>query len=425
MIGSLTFISNVSYNPIISVAYAEIQTYEGTGEYEMSLYDDIRVAKMRARQRAEQIAKDRAGVYVRSYYRSEKSQLVEKEISAITNNITKIIDVKYEQREKVNHDGTKVITWIVDLKANIDTDGIQDYLDRDELEKLNLVNRNEELQKLKIENDNKIAELEHKIINAKTDDERLQIKREIKQNEREFLAICKLEEGFYLFQQINAYGAIEKYNEAMALDPNMEEVYIFRGLAYSMLLNYRQALADSNKYIELNLDFPEGYYVRGMAYFGLKDYKNALIDINKTIELNPKSLKADAYATRGMICLILKNYKKSLSDYNKALELESNNEFIYANRGLALVRLENYQQAMEDCNKAIELNPKCTVAYVNRSFVYLLGLKQYEQAMEDCNKAITLNPNLQWLIWLVDYFMKNSKITNRQFQITIKQLNYM
>ena len=72
---------------LTSVGDAEIKMYEGAGKYIACDYDSIDVAKLRAKARAEQAAKDRAGVYLASYSREKNFRLTDDEIYTITNNI--------------------------------------------------------------------------------------------------------------------------------------------------------------------------------------------------------------------------------------------------------------------------------------------------------------------------------------------------
>ena len=69
---------------------AEVQTYEGIGEYVMSDFETPDVAKQRAKAQAEQHCVEQAGVFVKSYTRVVNSAVTEDEVEAIANTIINI-----------------------------------------------------------------------------------------------------------------------------------------------------------------------------------------------------------------------------------------------------------------------------------------------------------------------------------------------
>ena len=57
--------------------------------------------------------------------------------------------------------------------------------------------------------------------------------------------------------------AIEAFNEAINLDPNIAGFYTMRGYAYSKVEKFREALEDFNKAIELDPEDAQNYSFRG------------------------------------------------------------------------------------------------------------------------------------------------------------------
>ena len=254
----------VSVLLMVSMVNAEIKMYDGVGKYVMSDFETPEIAKQRAKLRAEQAARRQAGVYLTSYSRSENFRLAENEISAITNNITNIVgEVKYEKKAAVV-DNMPVIIWTATLKANIDTDGILNYINRDEKDKVNIIQQNESLQRDIIKNDNEVEDLKKQAANAKTDEEKSQLKKKFTQAEKDFLAQQKLEEGNQLYYQRKYYEAIKKYNEALELKPNFVVAYNNRGVAYDEMGNHQGAIEDFNKIIKIE---PKNFSRRSERFF--------------------------------------------------------------------------------------------------------------------------------------------------------------
>ena len=62
--------------------------------------------------------------------------------------------------------------------------------------------------------------------------------------------------------------AIEAFNEAINLDPNIAGFYTMRGYCYSKIEKYKEALEDFTKAIELDPEDAQNYSFRG-AVFGI------------------------------------------------------------------------------------------------------------------------------------------------------------
>ena len=182
---------------------------------------------------------------------------------------------------------------------------------------------------------------------------------------------------------------VAHYSKAIELDPQYAPAYINRGNAYSLLKEYKRAIADLNKGIELNPQEALAYDNRGYAYIHLKEYEKAIADLDKAIELNQQ--EASAYGNRGNAYSLLKEYEIAIADYNKAIELNQQEASIYINRGNTYSLLKEYEKAITDYNKAIELNPQNASAYLN-----LAELKIIIGKYEDAAKIITMQtPHVQ------------------------------
>jgi AAA+ superfamily predicted ATPase len=88
--------------------------------------------------------------------------------------------------------------------------------------------------------------------------------------------------------------AIEHYNKALELKPDLLETYFNRALAYTRKGLYDKALEDLNKVIELNPNLAEAFYTRGLVYEYKQDYNQAITEYNKALEVDPGYTKAES-----------------------------------------------------------------------------------------------------------------------------------
>jgi tetratricopeptide (TPR) repeat protein len=80
--------------------------------------------------------------------------------------------------------------------------------------------------------------------------------------------------------RMNLYvDAIDCLNKAIALSPQMAELYDNRGVAKVKLHNYDDAMKDYNKAIELNSSFALAYTNRALLYIKLNKQEEACADV--------------------------------------------------------------------------------------------------------------------------------------------------
>jgi tetratricopeptide (TPR) repeat protein len=161
--------------------------------------------------------------------------------------------------------------------------------------------------------------------------------------------------------------ALEDYNNAIRLDPNIAKVYNNRGLTNMYLGRYEQALEDFNNSINLNNQESRTYYNRGEVFKTLNNYQRALEDYAKSIKLNP--LDKNVYNNRGNVYLKLSSYQRAISDFNAAIEIDPKDDKVYFNRAIAYENLSKYEKALSNFKMSAQLGNKQAQDYLNEKGV--------------------------------------------------------
>ena len=195
-----------------------------------------------------------------------------------------------------------------------------------------------------------------------------------------------------LLQESKWDALILVYTEMIALKGELKDratTYHNRGVAYSNIGRYEQALTDFDKAIGLNPLCSVFYWNRGKMYRVLGDNDHAIVDFNETIRLKPDD--ALAYYERGIAYANKAQFCEALADFDEAVELKPDEAVLYCGRGVTYSSIGNHGAAIADFGKAMELDPKNALAYQNCAFAYR-HLGQYEQAIRLASRAIRLNP---------------------------------
>jgi tetratricopeptide (TPR) repeat protein len=194
--------------------------------------------------------------------------------------------------------------------------------------------------------------------------------------------------------------AIEYFNQALRLNPNLADAYSYRGTIRHDKGDYQGAIQDYNQVLRINPHNADMYSSRGMARATLGDRWGAIQDYNQALEIDANC--AHAYLNRGHARLELEDFQGAIADCNQVLRIHPNRAtnvtvtglqaLALLNRGYARMQLEDYQGAMEDFNQTIQINPNLAEAYFNRGLSRAVQ-EEYQDAIADFDQAIQINPN--------------------------------
>jgi tetratricopeptide (TPR) repeat protein len=188
---------------------------------------------------------------------------------------------------------------------------------------------------------------------------------------------------------------IEKYPD------NIYKSYANRGIAYSSLEQWNNAITDFTRVIDMDPKYDWGYIDRGVAYQHTGQWGKSVDDFSTAIEINKEAF--DAYAGRAVTYGVLGQYDKALADFSETIKIDPKYSKGYSNRGLTYANLGYLDMAISDYTKAIELDPQFKDAWSNRSIAYG-KLSQWDNAISDGLKAIHFDQNNAGLYDKIGYF---------------------
>ncbi|KAF9153787.1 PsbP domain-containing protein 3, chloroplastic, partial [Linnemannia schmuckeri] len=95
------------------------------------------------------------------------------------------------------------------------------------------------------------------------------------------------EEANALFANKKYDAAVEKYTEAIEVNPNVAAFYANRAFAHTKLEAYGAAILDGDKAVEVDPKYAKGYYRRGVGKYALARYKEAAKDFRIVLKFAP------------------------------------------------------------------------------------------------------------------------------------------
>ena len=182
----------------------------------------------------------------------------------------------------------------------------------------------------------------------------------------------------------NYQRALDDFNTAIAINPNIAKVYTNRANIYGTQQRYELSLADYSKAIELDSSDAEIFANRAVTYSTMQQFDKAIVDYNKAISMKPNFVtalqnRAYAYVASG-------DFNNGLNELNKLIANNPTIAQYFVYRGVAHFNLGNFNQAVKDNTSAIKLEPNNARAYLNRFYCHL-KLGKTQAAAADKKKA--------------------------------------
>ena len=182
--------------------------------------------------------------------------------------------------------------------------------------------------------------------------------------------------------------AIEQFDIALEINPELSVAYCSRAAVYIILGEKEKAISDSDRAIELNPDYVDAYIRRATAYMSLNRYSKVIADCDAALKLSPDHYQASLF--KAFANLSVENYDEALTHYDKVISLDDKSSEVYFDRAETKYLLNDFQGAIEDFSKVIRLSQKIGTSedvYQRRGDAkYELG--DFANAIKDYDKAI-------------------------------------
>jgi tetratricopeptide (TPR) repeat protein/S1-C subfamily serine protease len=196
--------------------------------------------------------------------------------------------------------------------------------------------------------------------------------------------------GNQLWRLFYYKDAVEAFDQAISINPNLAIAYYARGLALRDWGKYQEALASFDLATQKNDKLYEAWREKSRMLLVLQRNDEALASINQAIKLNQNDVAL--YLLQGDILRTLVRYQEAEKAYSQAIAINSLPQ-AYINRGYVRSIIGNKTEARADYDKAIEINPKSADAYLARAIFRYDNLEDVEGGETDFAEAIRIKPN--------------------------------
>jgi serine/threonine protein kinase/tetratricopeptide (TPR) repeat protein len=203
--------------------------------------------------------------------------------------------------------------------------------------------------------------------------------------------------------------AIAEFQRALDKDPVNYEALWRLARTYEAVSEFQEAEATYRKLIDLRPGFVNGYQRLALFYTRRGRSEEAIEQLQKVVELIPEEVKA--YSDLGSLYFRVGREDEAVDMWRHSLAIEPNYA-AYSNLGVVMQRSENFEAAAAMYDSALRLDASNFKVWGNLAFAYEEIPERTEEAEAAFRKAVTLaeerrkvNPrNLDVLLYLTEYY---------------------
>ena len=223
-----------------------------------------------------------------------------------------------------------------------------------------------------------------------------------KKNEfKKTIEICKKiinfkrhnEEVYYLLalalaQLKNYNDAVLEIEEAIKINKNKIEFFIFKGNLNREIKNYEKALQSFQVALEINSENTEALYWISVTMYQMGQKKSALNIVNNAIKIESNT-KLKLFKAK---CLEdLYEFNEALIEYNTLLDNNEREFKALLGKSDLLRRMFKYDLAIEYATKAMDIDKTNINCYLLKSVIYK-DMQKIEESLKILDEGLIIKP---------------------------------
>ena len=197
-----------------------------------------------------------------------------------------------------------------------------------------------------------------------------QLEERVKKKSADMRSLLMLGLGYYLRGQMKS--AIQIFERAISVNPNLPYAYYYLGIAYYRMVNLDMAITMLRKVINLTPKIIMAHYWLGITYWHKGDNEQALAAFEQLLQHNAESPIAHYHAA--LACLAEQYYEKALFHLEALRETNTIDSRMFLHLGNVYFRLNRVQDAITAYRQGLILSPNNT--QIKEALAYLVEVPE-------------------------------------------------
>jgi tetratricopeptide (TPR) repeat protein len=158
--------------------------------------------------------------------------------------------------------------------------------------------------------------------------------------------------------------ALDRYGQAIEIDPNNADAWNNKGIALHNLRKFKEAIDCCDMAIRINPNYADAWNNKGVSLGKLGKYKEAIECTDRAVKIDPNYIKA--WNNKGIALHNLRKFKEAIDCCDMAIRINPNYADAWNNKGVSLGKLGKYKEAIECYDMSIDLDPNFARAWINK-----------------------------------------------------------
>ena len=220
--------------------------------------------------------------------------------------------------------------------------------------------------------------------------------------------------GIALMQSEDAQGALDLFEQALAINPSSEYALLLKGNALAALGRAEEAMPYFDRILQQNPGSETAWFGKGMAVMQMRRYQEALGYLEKSRDLGypgaakaiemcreliaqkPKAQTSESPVVEELLSKGLRlgragRWQEALACAERATQLDPKSSSAWALNGMILGEVGRAREALAALDRAIDLDKYNEDAWLEKGFAYG-NLGETEKAIECYDQIIALKP---------------------------------
>lgn len=197
-------------------------------------------------------------------------------------------------------------------------------------------------------------------------------------------------EGNNVYRLGDLGGALEKYKQVVEYDPNFFQAYYQIGVISSRLGDIDVAIENYKMALEITPNFSKGWYALGLTHKKIGEIEEALAAFQNALNADPNYSKA--YAAMGEIYLDQQNFEAALDRFQIAVSVDPTYAKGYENLGITYTKIEDWEAAIVQLQQTVALNPESLNGWYHLAMSYN-QIGDCENALNSARNATDIRGN--------------------------------
>jgi tetratricopeptide (TPR) repeat protein len=202
-------------------------------------------------------------------------------------------------------------------------------------------------------------------------------------------SLSLVKKGDSLIEAGDYQGALDAYDQAIALTPDYFNAWIGKAYAQTRQGNYSAAIESYEAALAIQPNSTFAWRSYGYVLGQAGQNQEALAAFETAIQIDPRD--SSAWVNKGLTLSVMGRFNESIQAYQEAIRISPSDFYAWFSLGVSWNALGNYDEALSAFDSALAIDPRSSTAW-NQKGLVLSKMGRYQEAIEAFQRGLIVDP---------------------------------